>query len=904
MRRTLVLAAVLCSGAGGTRASSDVAVPLKPDPPPAIDGHLSEWTEIPAHALEGAGTIQLAWRPEHLYVALQLPGKRFAAEVIVGAARTRLSESPEGVRVAAERTPTGHAIEAAIPWRRLGIAPGHGARFEVAIAEPPGSRGWRRRCVLADTEGRATTPVAKELRLATGETAERRFALRSAGRGQELVLSLRARLDTPKPQGYTQALRVVLNGTALDADRLFDREPVQEIGTGDSIVMAAGDRFTVPYAPDFEAPDRDPEYRLRASGASTIAIRVTDVVRHGENVLRLENTGPAHLGYALVLGDIEIAERRRAEPDPRKAGAPKGELPLVEPSSRHAVDYRLEEGAGGDLIVEVASERFRIESRLSTPDGAWQTTSNRHFRLERRIDRRTEAIVVTDTLTNLTKERLPVMIRRSVAPAVRKLLLAELGGRRPAAATAQVSDPANPSVYAATERAGVGLLALDDVSQVHARAVRDAGALVLADPSLVLAPGARHVAEWAILPTAAADPFAFVNAARRLRDANFTVEGPFAFLRADPRSPVARWSDGQVQDFVRFKGARWLSTFSTDPPQGGAFTHGAAFARLDWSFLESELRRRRKLLPDVRMLVYFHAFIDATDEAERRHGEARLVRPDGGHADYGPPELKLYVPTEDNGFARALREHVEHILRAPPRGLGADGVYWDETEYSEARYHYGDFDRPGGLPWDGVSADIDPDTHRIRRLKSSVTLLSQRFRVSLAREILARGHALVGNGQPHTRSMAAVKFPRFVETGNLANLASAQLYSPVALGDHLTERSDLDAYRQMLRALDRGCLYYWYDDLRVVPSRPQLPRYMFPMTPIELRAGTVIGRERIVTSRSGRFGWGDAARHEVHVFDPGGREVPAFPSPAVVRDGKTYTELRLPPGHAAAVIRR
>ena len=49
---------------------------------------------------------------------------------------------------------------------------------------------------------------------------------------------------------------------------------------------------------------------------------------------------------------------------------------------------------------------------------------------------------------------------------------------------------------------------------------------------------------------------------------------------------------------------------------------------------------------------------------------------------------------------------------------------------------------------------------------------------------------------------------------------------------------------------------------------------MFPITPVELHEGYIIGQERIVTNRSGLFGWGDDSRHEVHVFDDQGREVP------------------------------
>jgi hypothetical protein len=143
-----------------------------------------------------------------------------------------------------------------------------------------------------------------------------------------------------------------------------------------------------------------------------------------------------------------------------------------------------------------------------------------------------------------------------------------------------------------------------------------------------------------------------------------------------------------------------------------------------------------------------------------------------------------------------------------------------------------------------------------------------------------------------------------VETGAISNCARAHLYSPIALGDHLTERSEEDAYGTMLAALDYGCVYHWYNDLLVVPTHHHLTRYMYPITPLELHQGYVIGRERIVTKRSGLFGWADRSEHEVHVFDHQGREVQEHPTPLVERDGKTYTELRLPEAWSAVVIRQ
>jgi len=94
----------------------------------------------------------------------------------------------------------------------------------------------------------------------------------------------------------------------------------------------------------------------------------------------------------------------------------------------------------------------------------------------------------------------------------------------------------------------------------------------------------------------------------------------------------------------------------------------------------------------------------------------------------------------------------------------------------------------------------------------------------------------------------------------------------------------------------------------VRPTRPTLTSHMFPFTPIELHGGYLIGEERILTNRSGLFGWNDASEHEIHVFDDEGQEVErklaSRYAKLIERDGKTFTELRLPEGWSAAIIRR
>jgi hypothetical protein len=563
-------------------------------------------------------------------------------------------------------------------------------------------------------------------------------------------------------------------------------------------------------------------------------------------------------------------------------------LPVFEPKPNAETDFTVTE-LPGRLELIINDETFAIESRFSTPKPEWVHGGNNGFSLERKIERKPECVVVRDTFTNLTNENLPIMHRHEAAIGDR-LQKAWIAGLEQGSPTASAANPANPTTYAATAAAGIGFVALDDVFRVHVINYSAPGIAGIGDDNLVLRPGATYTAEWAIVPTRQGDYWEFLNAARRLVDANFTIPGAFAFLRTEPITDT--WTDEQFASFLRFKDAFYVCASLEYPRYKGHYTHGVICQQLPYDKVVLMFARWRSLAPGIKTMIYFHNFIDILDEAPEMFADARVLRPDGTQADYGEPWDRIFCPTENNSYGPAIEKNVDQILD----GIKADGVYWDEHEYSRWNYHYGE-------PWDGVSGDIDPATMKLIRLKSSVTLLSAPWRLALAKKILAKG-VLVGNGPPFTRELAALKFPCFVETGSITNCTQAHLYSPIALGDHLTERSEKDAYGVMLAALDYGCVYHWYNDLTVIPTHLQFTHYMYPITPMELHAGYIIGRERILTKISGLFGWGDNAANEVHVFDDNGCEVSGFAAPLIEKDGKTFTELRLTEGCAAAIVKK
>ncbi|MDH7570737.1 MAG: hypothetical protein QHJ73_14245, partial [Armatimonadota bacterium] len=402
--------------------------------------------------------------------------------------------------------------------------------------------------------------------------------------------------------------------------------------------------------------------------------------------------------------------------------------------------------------------------------------------------------------------------------------------------------------------------------------------------------GKTHTAVWWVLPLPRAEYYDMVNAIRRAQGTNFTLPGGFAFVPT--LRTTLEWSREKLAEWVRCKAAHFVCASIPKLPNG-KYAHGTALPQADLSLPRDVLKAFQQAAPQVRTLMYYHTFISTEEGAREKYAADAIRDAAGNQGDYGQEIYPLFFPTLENAYGRAMRQNVELLLGS----VGANGVYWDEMEYSRLRYTYGG-------PWDGVSADIDPKSLTIARKKSSVVLLTQPFKLSVARErLLDRGVPLVANGQPHTWTMTQLHFPRFVETGSITRLASAQLYSPIGLGDHLTERTEVDVARQIAAHLDFGCLYYWYSG-QINPTHPNLTAYMFPFTPLELREGVAIGRERILANRSGLFGWGDTCAHEVHVFNREGRGSTAFPPRTVTRDGQTFTELRIPAGYTAAIIRR
>jgi uncharacterized protein (DUF2132 family) len=227
-----------------------------------------------------------------------------------------------------------------------------------------------------------------------------------------------------------------------------------------------------------------------------------------------------------------------------------------------------------------------------------------------------------------------------------------------------------------------------------------------------------------------------------------------------------------------------------------------------------------------------------------------------------------------------------------------DGIYWDEFHSSGDKFHYGE-------PWDNCSADIDMETHKIDTLKSSVYLIQRPWKTRMVDKIRAKGKRIYANG-----CMALMGFEdkidfTFVETQMKTNNAKVHFTTPLAHENCDGMKSMQDYYLKMMDSLDYGVLGN-FSFLSVPEGHdvwPTIAEHMYPTTPLELHEGYVIGKERIVTKVSGRYGWNDNSQHTVRVFNAVGQEVKEHGMQTVTIDGKTFTDIRIASDWSAVIIR-
>ena len=570
-------------------------------------------------------------------------------------------------------------------------------------------------------------------------------------------------------------------------------------------------------------------------------------------------------------------------PDERVAG------PLPPPPAPSKFDFEV--GKGGAFRIGLGGDTYAVESTCSYPRGgentlglaaptraegepSWRVAveqedgtthrvkaDGKYYAIERELIRRATHVLVRDTFTNLTDAPLGIMLSNHI----------DARGKD------GVSSPQFPiqAVFLAHDGHGLGLVALDDVYREHHENFFEDGVAGIRDRRFALDAGASYTLEWAVYVNETGDFFDFLNAVRGDEGLVRTVEGCFAFM--DRREPPS-------EEFVRLRALRYLSvpclSFAADDK--GISIEGIEFTEYpqECALLEETFAETRRRHPGVDVMFHVAHSLYATAKPDDLFPGSRTLDASGKQTDYGGNNVPYYLryfskehvdegyrwfifyPAKDNPFGKAMLEATDFMLdEIGVTGMFADGL----THGYGGRFTY---DR-----WDGHTAEIDPDTKTIVRKYASVNLLADPVLIEVVRKINARGGVVIANSHTGTRTFNREDVIYCIETGG-GGKSVARLYlapTVIALGNPGAISCERDVYDDIRDKLEWGGLYFYYGEGEI--TRPTVTAQMYPITVEEIRRGVVKGKERIVTLRSGIYGWpGDRRLHAAYRYDARGLE--------------------------------
>jgi len=760
--------------------------------------------------------------------------------------------------------------------------------------------------------------LAEEQRVRSGGAAELTFELPEIPKGHQVRLMLDARVDWPGLSGFNPWMIVRVNGHTLRGPQLLNKPVDFTTRNGVDFVWDKGGQWTVLYSPDFsdEVRTRPMPWGFPDTDPYGFVWDVTPFVKSGANKVAFTHLPLLAQGTTLVLRNVRVEVGEPVKPcaEAEVKPPPAGPLPTYMPRGRQPVAMEASLSPGGVLSVKIGGRALQFKSRTSELDAKWaQATEGTAslippgksataqwkgsgYAVTRRVTARDDHLHVADTLANTSDKLVGVIYenRLDLSQGERPKVL--LAGRPPIAESYAVEEPGHPSAIVEWPDLAVGLFAEDDVFRIHVASFVEEKAVGLADRRLGIAPGQSHTLEWSIYPAPGGDYWDVINAVRRNWGCNITIPGPTLFDHPTDGSK----SQEYYNDMVRSRKAKLVfsgqTAFKGDEIRNGVdLAEGTAIplARRWCASAAEWVKKLHAADPEVKAMVYLHPSICTEPDAERKYADCKVLNASGAHvtSPYRYPVYE-YISSLDNAYGKALFKTLQQIFT----DIKPDGIFMDEISHgSVPQYAY-------RTTWDGCTAIIDQRTHALAGQCSSVVLLEQSWKSAMVRFLRERGGLLVGNGPCYTRTMLSWKMPMLTELGSYSFAINMHLSTPIALGNHDNENDDRVRAKMVRRGLDHAGLIYvysWGDP----PQGFHYMHVMFPITPVELRPGMILGEERIITNRSGRYGWPDSAA-DAFVFDRDGRPVPEPTVKEVHEAGRRLTEVRMPSDQFAVLVRK
>ena len=757
--------------------------------------------------------------------------------------------------------------------------------------------------------------LAKEYSVAPQQELKQTLAVPAPAEGDRVILRFLARLQGEMKIGAQYAMKIRVDGKLLDnrvnnVSRVVNRNAETFHGTiypytsGGAWNVAANPReeyIEIVYVPE----DYSQVYYYE--------LDISDVLQ-GSHEFSWENVDAEK--RTLQIKDPGVTVKTIENLLPENIDRQWSDNPGIQTR-----EYELSVAREG-LGIQLAhgGKRYYIESSVSYPGGGmnrlfcqggnavtkektWQVSCLRkgedtlliqgrgeYYEWTRELICRPQAVKVRETFRSLSQDVLGIRFANLVIPEQKGGKIYRAGMTGNPSSTGTHENPAPNSTLFFQNGSGVGVVLEDDVFRLQCdyKVNRD-GTATFGTSHLGFPPNGSHTLEWSIYPTRSGDYFDFINQVRK----DWNVEGQTI-------PGTIAWT----QDYGSVETARTHLTNA-----------GTAFPGLYWFDLDRAPKNpsaplEERLKGFEKRLQFWRQVTDQTcvhllqTVFMRRNvrgqplafADSCVIGPNGKVVEYSPGYrgkipgqyhvLRYY--TLENSFYQYVSDIISISLK-----MGIRGFYFDTPNHINSHYGRFTYDR-----WDGCTVDLDAK-FRVKRKYADLCLISGDARLALAQKILQAGGFVFYNDPPMLRKMASLKGNVvFLTEGDYpCNLARQHLCTPIAFGEHFSDRDPTmplygrrktwlgaeDLMDDMLWKLKNGVLYQMYRAplgkatekiSSVILDHPFPTAFMYPITVTDIHAGWVRGKERIVTSLSGKYGWPDKpAQVEVRIFDRTGRNI-------------------------------
>jgi hypothetical protein len=548
---------------------------------------------------------------------------------------------------------------------------------------------------------------------------------------------------------------------------------------------------------------------------------------------------------------------------------------------------------------------WQVTVAQASPSRLLVSAETAAYRIERSVTLDGAFVRLAETVTNRLAEPVGLLIQHDLL-AAQPAAAWRLSGLPNAPTQDWTTD--NPTLHFSGARTGLGAAVQDSVMRGQMSSSGSPRKLSFSNEHFGLDAGARYTLTWSLY-VGGPDFWEFLNAVRRDWDANHTVPGMYAFWYPENDASVkaAMESPEQLRAYLQRKK---IDVFAISPwfeyyyPKE-TWQPREVFKRT----VQETMAKIKAVRPDAKVIACLETFlyyapesffngtlptfwteskgqvprdqashdfalgeagtkvIDATPWADSvfRDPKGNVVIDLYYSMKYkdGGANLKLF-PVPGNTWHTKFIEVMDYCIK----DCGLDGVYIDSFTY----YTNQTYDR-----WDGSTVDLDPTTGRITRKYARLNLITRQSRREWVKHVTDLGKIVYVNGKPDVAEVqdlpmvsfmeAEWTFDPFTEPLTAPRAAQSQLSSPVALGvraprwdpQYKTQYAEI-VQKAVIAYLRHGVLYCHYTTEIPAPDQPGggaygILNHLYPITPVELGEGFLIGKERILTAVSRTFTW-------------------------------------------------